>query len=353
MLGPLLPGLIERWHIQDAAAGVLFTAFFAGQLSGSVVASFRLRLSVIFGSLLTAAGCFVMPWAAFGVAHVTLFFVGLGIGASLTAGNVLVGTAVSSGRARLLALLNVCWSLGAISCPSLLRFCGPRLFFLITGTALALAGLVAVTLPPQAESQAQPKGQTAPSRLPLSLLPLLLFALSLMLFVGIESTLGGWLPSYAVRKSAVLLASSISLYFWLAELAGRMLMAAIVQRLGEVALYRAALVVLIGASATLAIEQRLHAGSIVLLAVLCGLAIAPLYPLIVSLLLARTGRHPHLGPLFATASLGGATLPWLTGVTSTRFHQLSAGLAVPVIGAITLLAISGAITGRHEAARRA
>src|SRR6185437_1187805 len=43
MLGPLLPALIARWHIQDAQAGTLFTTTFAGQLCGSWFATRNLR----------------------------------------------------------------------------------------------------------------------------------------------------------------------------------------------------------------------------------------------------------------------------------------------------------------------
>ena len=56
MLGPLLPALIQRWHIQDAQAGTLFTASFAGQFCGAWFATRNLRASVLYGSAITAAG---------------------------------------------------------------------------------------------------------------------------------------------------------------------------------------------------------------------------------------------------------------------------------------------------------
>lgn len=344
MLGPLLPELIERWHIQDAQAGVLFTALFAGQLTGAWVASKNLRASVIYGAVITAACCFAMLWVDFKAAHVALFGIGFGLGAGLTAGNVIAGTAVSSGRARILAILNVGWSIGAIACPTLVRLCGSRLFFIITAIILAVAAVVGIILPPQRPSASTSRPSHA--GMPLPVLPLLLFALALLLYVGIENTLGGWLPSYGVRNSAWLLASSISLYYWTAEFAGRSLMALIVQRLGESTLYRVSLVLLIAAISTLIFARQLSANHIIMLTLLCGLAIAPLYPLIVSFLLARTGSHPSLGPLFATASFGGATLPWLTGAVSTHFHGLRAGLVVPAIGAILLLVVSYVIAGK-------
>ena len=89
MLGPLLPSLIERWHIQDAQAGTLFTASFAGQLCGAWFATHNLRASVLYGAFLTAAGSAFMAWADFGTARVALFCIGVGLGAGLTAGNVI------------------------------------------------------------------------------------------------------------------------------------------------------------------------------------------------------------------------------------------------------------------------
>ena len=47
--------------------------------------------------------------------------VGLGLGAGLTAGNIIAGTTVPAARARLIAMLNVAWGLGAIACPVLVR----------------------------------------------------------------------------------------------------------------------------------------------------------------------------------------------------------------------------------------
>ena len=81
-----------------------------------------------------------------------------------------------------------------------------------------------------------------------------------------------------------------------------------------------------------------------MLTLLSGVAIGPVYPLIVSFMLARTGRHSRLGALFASASLGGASLPWLTGVVSTHFDSLQVGLIVPAAGAVLMLLLSPVIT---------
>jgi fucose permease len=183
------------------------------------------------------------------------------------------------------------------------------------------------------------------------LVPLLIFSLAMLLFVGIENSLGGWLPSYGTRTTT-LLASSVALYFWIAELSGRLLLAALTSLFGEATLYRGSVLLLILTTAILIAATHLGSSGVVALTILSGLALAPIYPLIVSFFLARTGNHPHVGPVFAMASLGGATLPWLTGVVSTHFHTLRNGLAVPAIGAILLLLLSSEITA-GQASRQA
>jgi FHS family glucose/mannose:H+ symporter-like MFS transporter len=360
MLGPLLPALIQRWHIQDAQAGTLFTASFVGQFCGAWFATRNLRASTLYGSAITAAGCAAMAWASFGQAHVALFCIGFGLGAGLTAGNVIAGTAVPGARARLIAMLNVAWGLGAIACPVLVRLSsagGIQHFFLATAVFLVITSLISIAIPHPTqpakltETSSQLTSQTAftKSRMPLSPLPLFIFGTALFLYIGVENSLGGWLPSYAVRTNPYLHASSISLYFWIAELTGRVLVTVLMTLLGEAALYRICLALLILTQILLCATAHISAPGIVTLTVLAALSLAPLYPLIVSFLLARTGNHAHLGALFATASFGGATLPWLTGVFSTYLHGLRAGLLIPAAGAALLLFLSTIITAKPAA----
>jgi FHS family glucose/mannose:H+ symporter-like MFS transporter len=357
MLGPLLPALIQRWHIQDAQAGTLFTASFAGQFCGAWFATRNLRASIVYGSAITAAGCAAIALSNFEFAHIALFCVGLGLGAGLTAGNVIAGTAVPSARARHIAFLNVAWGFGAIACPVLARLSAPhgtQVFFFVTAICLAIASLISITIPPRArptvptEAEPQPASPTSSNRarMPLPPLPLFGFGVAVFLYIGVENSLGGWLPSYAVRTDPSLHASSIAICFWVAELTGRILVTALMSVLGEATLYRVCLALLILTQITLCATAQISSAGIISLTALAALSLAPLYPLIVSFLLARTGNHARLGALFATASFGGATLPWLTGVLSTQFHGLRAGLLVPASGTILLLFLSSILTAK-------
>jgi FHS family glucose/mannose:H+ symporter-like MFS transporter len=364
MLGPLLPTLIQRWHIQDAQAGTLFTVSFTGQFCGAWFATRNLRASILYGSAITAVGCAAMAWVNFSHAHIALLCVGLGLGLGLTAGNVIAGTVVPAARARLIALLNVAWGLGAIACPVLVRMSsslGVKYFFLAAAAFLAVTSLVSLSAPKPAQSPELVKTpphsaspvQATQARLPLPPLPLFVFGLATFLYVGIENSLGGWLPSYAIRSDPALHASSIAIYFWVAELTGRILVTLLMTLLGEATLYRVCLAVLIFTQVLLCAIAHLSAAGIVMLTVLAALSLAPLYPLIMSFLLARSGNHARLGALFATASFGGATLPWLTGVFSTHFHGLRSGLLVPAAGVLLLLFLSTIITAKPTSPAKA
>ena len=360
MLGPLLPALIQRWHIQDSQAGTLFTANFAGQFCGAWFATRNLRASILYGSAITAAGCIALAWVGFDAAHIALFCTGLGLGAGLTAGNVIAGTTIPAERARLIAILNVVWGLGAIACPILVRLssiAGIKYFFFATAAFLAITSLVAIAIPNPGTSPTKPAHlatglphvSPTPSiqqRLPLAPLPLFVFGAAVFLYIGVENALGGWLPSYAIRTNPALHASSIALCFWVAELTGRILVTILMALVSEAALYRICLALLILTQVILCVTANISATGIVALTFLCALSLAPIYPLIVSFLLARTGNHARLGPLFATASFGGASLPWLTGVFSTQFHNLRTGFLVPATGAALLLFLSAILTAK-------
>jgi fucose permease len=171
----------------------------------------------------------------------------------------------------------------------------------------------------------------------------------MLLYIGNENALGGWLPSFAIRNHPATAASTIALLYWLSELVSRLLMAALLSGITEHALYLASLVLLLFTQAALLLATHPSPALVLTATILTGAALGPLYPLIVSFLLSRTGQHARLGPLFAFAALGGATLPWLTGVVSTHFGGLRPGLIVPAAGALIMLALSPALSGRPSA----
>ena len=70
-----------------------------------------------------------------------------------------------------------------------------------------------------------------------------------------------------------------------------------------------------------------------------GLGFARVFPLLVSSLTEHYGKRARgVGSIvFALASLGGATIPWFVGFTSS--HVGSAGLVVPLSACVLILSL--------------
>jgi fucose permease len=172
---------------------------------------------------------------------------------------------------------------------------------------------------------------------------ILLFAIALMLYIGCENALGGWLPSYALRNDPALRASTVAFWYWMAELVSRLLLAAVAPFLSEWLIYRGSLILLLASQLAILLTPHPTGTFLVSVVIAIGACLGPVYPLMVASLLSSTGQHPQLGALFSCASLGGALIPWLTGAISTQFGGLRTGLLVPALGVLSLLLSSSTI----------
>jgi fucose permease len=159
------------------------------------------------------------------------------------------------------------------------------------------------------------------------------------IYVGTESSIGGWVASYARRidtGSGTFWALTPS-FFWGALLLGRALAPALLRRVRETTLASAGLVL-----ASLGVLVLLIANSlavVVVAASVAGLGLASVFPINIAMLSQWFGEMAsHVGPMmFALSSLGGATVPWLVGALSSRFGSLRVGLTVPLLGSVVML----------------
>ena len=148
------------------------------------------------------------------------------------------------------------------------------------------------------------------------------FALLAFLYVGIEASVGNWMSTYATRTTAWTFAGSTLAVavFWAALLLGRATTPAIL------AWCRNAVFIarqwLLPWPASYCCWRR-TALAILAGSALTGVALAPIFPLILALFLAEIGGSRNAGWVFAVAGLGGAVLSWLTGIDFHR-HWISA-----------------------------
>jgi MFS transporter, FHS family, glucose/mannose:H+ symporter len=340
MLGVLLPSLSARWGMRDDAAGfLLFLQFLGSSLGASLLGPRRVRGLIAGYGLLIVSVC-ALAFAGMRLSFVLFFFVGLGLGMAMTATSLLFSDRYPGDRAARLERLNFAWAAGASAGPVLflpfLRLPNlDPLFFTLTGLFLLLFLWSVLRereapLRPQSVLDGAPEQQSVPLA---TLLPLLLMAVG---SVGIEASMSGWLTTYSHRADSVGVGGAVFApsLFWFGIVVSRLLFSTRLLAIVGRRLLRATLWGVAAALALLVAAQ--HPAPIRIAAMLAGLSIGPLYPLLLSFILKRSSR----GWIFAVAGIGSALLPWLTGVLSAHFGSLRYGLIAPGGAAVLMVLLS-------------
>jgi MFS transporter, FHS family, glucose/mannose:H+ symporter len=360
VLGPMLPVLSGRWRLNDAQAGYLFIAQFLTSvlgmmLSGILVERIGYRRTLTFGLVLMAAGMALLARAGWvlGLAAVSIY--GVGFGSNTPAGNLFAAEANPESRASALNLLNASWGVGAMGCPLLIATAqrAQRLHLFFYALAAALLGLAASLSWVRFEVDSRRTRAERPGGATLGVwnnrsLPWV--AALFFIYVGTETSIGGWVASYARRMdlgSHTFWALTPS-FFWGAMLVGRMAAPLLLRRWRETAVASSGLAIAILGIAVLLAARSMT--PVVIGATLAGLGLAAIFPISVSMLLHWFGEMASRagGAVFPLGNLGGAALPWLVGALSAQFGSLRVGFVVPLVASVIMLA-AYVMTGRQEA----
>jgi FHS family glucose/mannose:H+ symporter-like MFS transporter len=348
LLGPLLPILATRWVLNDVQSGYLFSAQFTGAMlgtlaSGWIVSRVGYRPPIMFGLLMMAvgtAGLSANSWIL-GLAFVSCN--GLGYGLAVPACNISVAEANPSRRAGALNLLNFSWSAGSVACPFLVsafaRFHSVSVFLWSVAAVIVLVTIVISRLP---YPPAQPASASTDNADRLWSSPFVtILGLLFFLYVGTETCLGGWIAAFAKRLGSGSMGLWVMTpsFFYGALLVGRGLAPFILHSVTELFLARSGLT--LASFGVMILMSSRSMSAVIIGATLCGLGLAAVYPITISMLSRKFGaRATRLASfMFSVANIGGATMPWLVGYASVAFSSLRAGLAVPLVGSFGMLAL--------------
>ena len=329
--GAMLPLLLVRWHLSDAQAGILFFLFFIGSASGAIISRGLLPKSIVRGCFLVVVGSALLAVASRSAIFLAIAVYGLGLGIVMTSISLLQSRRCESARAAQLARLNLVWAIGACLGPSLtLRGAtawGTTTVLLAVAGFFGLAGGLALVAVPHVDAPTK-TSPTLRSRNPMALLLILV-----PLATGVESATGGWLTTYSKRSGQTLgeVIGAVTC-FW-----GGMLVSRFIQSHRRIATASAFALFVSGPwlmSAALGILLISTGGTSMLVgASLLGLAIGPMYPLLLALAL----RHGEGGNVvFVVAGCGASLLPLLTGLVSKWSGSLRIGLGVPLVAAVIM-----------------
>jgi MFS transporter, FHS family, glucose/mannose:H+ symporter len=345
LLGPMLPTLSARWSLNYSQAGALFNAqYFASTvavaLSGWLVSRWGFRFAMKAGLLLVTVGLAMLLSGSetLGIACIAAY--GGGLGLAVPATNLLVAEVNPGQRSAKLNVVNFCWSVGAVACPFLVAFAAakhrvPLLLGLVAGCIfLVLAGIAAMPASIVEPAVVGKKGPAIPWRH--RAIPAL--GAVFFIYVGTENGFGGWVASYSKSLGSMTLTMSLVTpsFFYAALMLGRFLAPMLLRTIDEVRLVQAGLLMACGGTAGLLLSHALP--GVVASACFAGLGLSSVYPITISLLSREFGpAASRIGSvMFTLSNLGGGLMPWLVGVSSTRFGTLKAGLVVPLIGSAAM-----------------
>ncbi len=338
MIGPLLPSLTRAFHLADSESGLLLFVYFAGSSLGALLCRGN-YVRVMTGGFagMTLFGL-AISLASRSLLLPLYLLLGICVGAAMSSVSLFAGRNFPTTSASLLTLLNFTWSAGALSAPLLasqiLRYSSYRTAYAGIAVLSFIAAMACGWMLTDATETAQEAISAARFG---NAEVVVLFAVLAFLQVGMENTASVWLTTYVLRISGtgVVTAAASSSLFWLGFLGSRAFSAAILLRTRMDHVLRAAILLALGASLLLIASWRLAITSVAM--VLLGVALAPIYPLVVAASMARLRRTSDARYVLAAAGVGGSILPWMTGWVSTSAGSLRAGLLVVPVSLVLML----------------
>ena len=353
-LGPALSSLAERVSASLDEISILFTAIALGYLVGSLLAGRvydRAPGHVVMGTVLAvlAVMMVLVPlaprlWLLVGV----MLLAGAASGMVDVGGNTLLVWLHGQEVGPFMNGLHFCFGLGAFASPvivaQVVRLSGDiNWAYWIIASLIAPVAVWILRLPSPAHIN---QGDDPAKRG--SALMVVLIATVLLLYVGAESSMGGWIYSYATAAglSNEAEAAYLTSVFWGTFTAGRLLSIPLVRQFSP----RATLIAAWGGCLASVGAMVLVGDARLVLwlgTVGVGLSMAPIFPTMISF---GERRMPITGQttswFFVGGSLGGMTLPWLIGqlfesmgpraTMSTILGDLA--LAAVTFGALLLVA---------------
>ncbi|MBA2681256.1 MAG: MFS transporter [Ktedonobacteraceae bacterium] len=329
--GVLLPSLNAFYAVGYAVLGLLFFVSSFGYFLSAISSGFLTQRLGLRGILLLGATAFLIGILPFGlkVPFVLLFparlVFGLSVGLLETGLNIYITTRPRS--TLILNYLHAFYGVGALIGPATatiilaLQWGWNSVYLLLGGVDLLLLIGFGIFARPIQSARLEEKASTTENVLSVTLkLPVVwLITFFLLVYVGIEVSLGNWAYSFLLgsRHIAPFLAGWIVTGYWSGLTVGRFLLQNIAERLGlgtKGLIYLC--ICLVGVSLALIWLIPLEFIAIIAL-FLIGFGLGPIYPLTIDITPKLVPAHlgaSAIGVLVSVSIIGLAVFPWLAGV---------------------------------------
>ena len=328
--GVLLPAQITDYGVGRAAIGVCFFTFAAGFIlasfsAGAALSRFGIRFTLVAGAVaVVVAGLGVAARPPFVVFLALQSVVGYGTGLLESALNAHIASL--QGAATLLNLLHAFFGVGALGGPLLAAWMLGAVSWPVVWLVLGLLGVplavgFAVTYPARAVSRPPSAGRQGLLIEALRQPAVVLAAVFLSVYVGLEQSMGNWGYSLLVgtRGMSPLVAGYAASGFWLGLTAGRFLIGPIAARSGRTPT-EMSFACLGGVAAMLALVWSVPTAVTAFCGlVLLGAFLGPVFPTTMALASTWTSARlvpTSIGVVNGFSVVGGALIPWLAGAVA-------------------------------------
>ena len=343
-IGPNLSTLATNSGQDISVIGSLFTAFSLGTVVAQLPTPwlstrYSQRTVLTLGAVLMGIGVLGESLSRSLALLLSMgFLAGVGFGAILAAGNLLIAHLFAHRSTSVLNLINLFFGVGSIIGPLITGWAkiaiGSPLatLWLGAGSFFLLAPIAALAPNTVQSSSSRAEGRTLP---PWGLI--MLFGLLLLVYSGIEIAIGGWTTIYLNASTGMELerAAIVVSGFWLALTVGRGIGSILGLRLEAITLLWLSIGMLLVGTILLATGVGDVSRSVVAL-LLIGVASGPIFPSALALIARITqGQSSAITLTLAIANMGGALIPPLIGMVLRT--------SGPNAVATTLLLLSGTV----------
>jgi len=360
IIGALKLELTKVLNIDDAKVGglistLMFTSMIMVLIVGPLVDVVGYKPIAIIGFLVGFVSVLLLISAkSYKAAVVSIILLGVGGMCMNTVGNTLMPHVLFDGQNAPAALNfgNTFFGLGAFITPLLIGLLLRRLGYKSTGTIFAVILLIFVIFAAIAVLPSVPTGFEISNAFGLLATGIIIVsALALVCYIGLEFSMGGWISTYASSLGFSDKGANITLsIFWVSLMVARLTAAGfgvkpiITPEIGAWVIAVLAIVAVITIGIMIAAKSKTLA---VVGVILTGLAFGPIFPTIIGVTFSKTVaslQGSAFGIIFAVGLFGGSFMPTAIGVIA-KGKTIQKSLMVAIVAAVILF-IMALIMGR-------
>lgn len=345
--GPLLPTVRDDFALSAAAAGLLLGAHAAGGVAGILLAGLSARRLPVRWRLRLAALLVVLGCTGAGLAGTWPLLMACAVVAGVGWGgfeldvNVLFASADGPRSAALLNLVGAAFGVGALLAPTLVALGGDRLVVLGASAVVAAATVPLLSAAPDAAPVRDGSRAWRLSGVQV------LFVAVLLVYVGAETGVAGWMTTHLVEVAGTGVggAAAATSGFWVAFTVGRLLAAPLSLRLPPPWLLAGTLLLAAGS-----LVLATWAPAAPLAYILTGLFLAPVFPTAFAWLAADHPVGYAGGALVLAGSSAGPVL--ISPLVGLAQDTAGAGAIPLALVTVVLLDIAGVVLLTSASRRR-